>query len=123
VIRILNLTNHSATPAQQQLGLVDIAEQREYICQLLSFAKIPDVDDIEQRCHKLVGLTLQLEFRAAHLGGATYLTPQLHHMLIANGVDVYYSYSKRQSSEYENQNGEIEKKSIFSFENFVIFRA
>lgn len=130
--KILNLTQHNATPEQVAQGVVEPSPtNKARIIELLTFDDIPDLAQISERAREL-GKIVWDEFGIkddndaqsaeciAMIGGAPYLMPALHFVL---AMEFYttplFAFSKRVSEEKVNPDGSVTKTQVFKHLGFV----
>ena len=118
---ILNLTQHNATPAQKEQGVVDmIPEHKEQLVKLLTFNELPNQDEIFDKATQLVILASKYACDYIMIGGAPYLMPYLEQAIAIDlGKVSIYAYSKRISTEVTNELGEVIKTNTFAHQGFV----
>ena len=137
--RILNLTQHTATPEQIAAGVTcgDInsdAQLRE-IAALLTFDTLPATQEIVSRAERLAeiasttttlvdyggdsGLCVNERFRFAMIGGAPYLMAPLEVALRARGITPVYAFSIRESVDQVQPDGSVRKVATFRHAGFV----
>lgn len=118
---ILNLTQHTATPAQKEQGVIDmLPEHKELLVRLLTFNELPSEQLLFQRATELVLLASKYACEHVMIGGAPYLMPYLEQAIaIDMGKVAVYAFSKRVSVESTNSDGEVVKTTSFVHEGFV----
>jgi hypothetical protein len=106
---IYNLTQHKATPAQVEAGVVDLDAD---LASILTFKGIPSILDMNARALSLFDI---LPEGATHvmIGGAPFFMPVLERVLLWEGLNVGYAFTKRISQESEGV-----KTSVFVHEGF-----
>lgn len=114
-MRVINLTQHPATPEQISEGVIEPSE-KEAVRRLLTFDEIPSKVDIEERAAALAEIASGYE--AAMIGGAPYLMGALETALIKKGVSPLYSYTKRISVE-KMEDGVVVKTNVFKHAGWV----
>lgn len=122
--RILNLTQHRATPEQVAQGVVDPDEaDARHVQLLLTFDELPSTSVIEHRAEQLAQLARELcrAYRcgAVMIGGAPYLMSELECALKRHGVRFCYAFSKRVAEEQPQPDGTVRKVQVFRHEGFV----
>ena len=95
-MRILNLTQHNATPDQVSAGVFE-PECKSAVQRQLTFFDLPSSGDIEERVSFLAATAVYEKAEAAMIGGAPYLMAPLHEALEAVGIVPVYAFSKRES--------------------------
>ena len=118
-MKIVNLTQHKATPEQVSVGVVDIEDQHdaETLMDCLNFREIPTAEEINITAEAIADIGLQGD--AAMIGGAPYLMSALEKELINRGIKPIYAFSKRESVEELHPDGSIRKITIFRHLGFV----
>lgn len=133
--KILNLTQHNATPEQVAQGVVEPSPtNKARIIELLTFDDIPDYAQIAERAREL-GKIVWDEFGImddndaqsddkpdclAMIGGAPYLMPELHFVLATEFYTTpLFAFSKRVSEEKVNPDGSVTKTQVFKHLGFV----
>ena len=129
---ILNLTQHKATDAQLEAGVVEPSEEGKQIIQrLLTFESIPSAEEIVGRSKKLGMLAWSVAIGAepapvraddstkAMIGGAPFLMASLESALMAVGITPVYAFSRRESTEVDDGDGGIRKVATFRHLGFV----
>lgn len=105
-MKILNLTQHIATPQQ--------------IFEPSPFEEPPSYSDLKQRAAEVAALASQYQVQAAMIGGAPFFMAPLEAALLKAGIQPLYAFSKRRIKEVmDPETGEVTKQSCFVFETFV----
>jgi len=127
--RILNLTQHKATPEQVAAGVVDLADnKRTILTGWLTFNNLPSADvisdvaeTIAQACcgDSLTFGDMAEEYGYAMIGGAPFLMSALENALIKRGVTPLYAFSVRESAEQVLPDGTVRKTNVFKHLGFV----
>jgi hypothetical protein len=144
--RILNLTQHTATPEQIAAGVTfgELSpEQIMEIRSLLSFETLPSSSEVAQRAQQIAkiascaiwreksalpyaqewaGEPLHTEancFEYAMIGGAPYLMAPLESALRAHGITPVYAFSVRESVDQVQPDGSVRKVAVFRHAGFV----
>ena len=112
---ILNLTQHVATPAQREEGVLDITDTkvRELVVNLLTIDDLPDDGELRHRAEGLLAVCQSLGFEAAMIGGQPALMGWVIYTLATGGVKPYYAFSKRVSKEETADDGSVRKTQVF----------
>ena len=119
---ILNMTYHQATESQIEVGVVDPApETKQAIVKLLTFDgdEPPTREQIRGSAGKFAQIAVDSGASAAMIGGAPWLAPSLTEALNERGVPVVSAYSERVSTEKQEPDGTVSKKTIFRFSGLV----
>lgn len=129
--KILNLTQHFATPEQREAGVVDLSEEgREVLIKMLTFDEIPDRVDLEWRARAISCAARREIFVPSPLfeemprpkvmiGGAPFFMSILEKMLVLSGFFPVYAFSKRESVEVLQPDGSVVKRNVFKHAGFV----
>lgn len=117
-MKIINLTQHDATPEQIEAGVFE-PKNKEAVRKLLTFDTIATKQEIEERAAKLANLAYLEGAEAAMIGGAPYLMSALERALKAKGIKPLYAFSVRRSIETKNPDGTVTKSTIFKHEGFI----
>jgi hypothetical protein len=120
-MRILNLTQHAATPEQIKAGVFEpSADDKEVIRSLLTFNLLPGPWDFRIRARRLAEIVLAAGFNRAMIGGAPYLMPALVAELKRCSIEPLAAYSLRESVEQTLADGAVEKTMVFRHKGFVV---
>lgn len=128
--KILNLTQHTATPEQVAQGVVDLSDKgRKWLGEWLTFATLPTGDIIRERAEVIADIaagdsmvvieTLGAEYFYAMIGGAPFLMSALEIALIERGITPLYAFSVRESIEKTQIDGTVSKVNIFRHAGWV----
>lgn len=120
-MRILNCTQHCATPEQLAAGVVDAPDFfQRFLAKRLTFEELPTRGEMEARAEAIAGMVAEWQnIDGAMIGGAPYFMPVLERALTRRGVRVCYAFSKRESVEVTNEDGTVTKTSKFAHGGFV----
>jgi hypothetical protein len=123
-MKILNLTQHAATPDQIEAGVFEPREiDRELIRGQLTFAAIPDALCLRSRARYLAQLAARYktddDVLCVMIGGAPFFMEWLAEALRALGMKPCYAFSKRESVEQKMDDGSVRKTQVFRHEGFV----
>lgn len=116
--KIINLTQHPATPAQIAEGVVDL-QDKSSLSAALNFESLPSSEEVAVRASIIAELAAHSGCQAAMIGGAPYLMSALEQALKNKGIQPLYAFSERKSVEVTKEDGSVEKKSVFSHLGFV----
>jgi hypothetical protein len=117
---ILNLTQHAASPAQIEAGVVDLTgELKEELTRHLTFDTLPTGSEIDRAARCIAAIASHLRVPAAMIGGAPYLMGPLEAALKAVGVKPLYAFSVRESVETTLPDGRVVKTAVFRHLGFV----
>lgn len=129
-MKILNLTQHLATPDQKAAGVVDLPELgRQQLQKLTTFETLPDDTELSDRAHAVASLAAQYielmtltdgePVNTVLIGGAPYFMVPLEIALAHAGLFAVYAFSKRQAVETHNPDGSVTKTFTFKHAGFV----
>lgn len=127
-MKILNLTQHLATPDQLAAGVVDISERhREWLLAEITFEDPPSAQEMLSRARQIVCLVQHYVKKdggvwrhpAVMIGGAPYFMPMLQRVLKEEGCKVLYAFTRRESVDTIAPDGSIHKTSVFRHAGFV----
>lgn len=120
-MKIVNLTQHQATQDQLENGVVELdPTAKEWLTSMLTFDKLPTVDDIEHRASAVARNTRMLGYDKAMIGGALWLMSSLEKHLKINNVQPLYAFSVRESIETINGDGYyVTKRGMFKHIGFI----
>lgn len=118
IIMIVNLTQHQATEAQKEAGVV------ESICPsvvniLLTFDSIPTKQEMKSRAGDLVLLAIDSGAKEAMIGGAPFFMSTLEKALKDAEIKPLYAFSKRESVDEPQEDGSVRKTTVFNHLGFV----
>ena len=111
-MKIINLTQHSATKVQLDAGVFDVLTDSQK-SSLLNFDEIPTHDEIYKRALILSNIARNAGVKSAMIGGAPYLMSTLEKILKISGIKPLYAFSKRDVVETPNADGTVSKKVVF----------
>ena len=118
-MKILNLTQHMATPEQVVMGVFE-PENKTRIQELLTFNSLPTREEINDRAMAIASYAgCQTDCTHAMIGGAPYLMPALEHALTFQGITPLYSFTERVSVETVQPDGTVKKTAVFKHIGFV----
>lgn len=120
--KILNLTQHLATPDQIAAGVVDLPERdQDRLLDAITFEDLPDAEEIQDRAQQVVTLVHRFSTKKGKvmIGGAPYFMPALQCALQQVGCEVLYAFSRRESVDTFAPDGTIRKTSVFRHGGFV----
>lgn len=120
----MNLTQHQATPEQQEEGVIDLPQDaREVLRAALTFESMPDARELTIRAARIVTLLIELFDPEGYalpavtdvmIGGAPFFMPALERALVGGGFRPLFAFSRRESVEKDGV-----KTSIFRHLGFV----
>lgn len=127
---ILNLTQHAATPEQQQAGVVDLPPNAmAWIRMALTFGSIPSNESLAKRAEAIADFAVEqgilsgvfdeeIGFGQVMIGGAPFFMRHLEDALAARRLQPLYAFSQRVSVE-KVVDGVVVKTNEFRHEGFV----
>ena len=123
-MKILNFTQHDATPEQLSAGVVEPdGHDKERIRQLLTFDELPKHSDLRQRatnCAELASVLLKkYECDGVMVGGAPFFMSQLESVLRLFKVRYCYAFSRREAEEQVQPDGSVKKTHVFKHVGFI----
>jgi hypothetical protein len=119
-MKILNLTQHKATPEQLKAGVVDLNnDDRAKLIAMLTFNELPLIDEITGKAMDIADIANRHGYKKVMIGGAPYLMSALEAALIDKGISPVYAFSKRESVEVMKDDGSVEKRTVFKHVGFV----
>jgi len=144
-VKILNLTQHPATPDQLEAGVFE-PKNKERIREALTFNELPSYRQIKARAILLTAYALEeidryceenvevddegnlvsvegksccdLEFKVL-IGGAPYLMAPLEAELKRQLLTPVYSFTKRETIERQNPDGTVTKTQTFKHQGWI----
>lgn len=118
IMRIINLTQHPATPEQIAAGVEDLrGPALEALRKYLTFDALPTRADIEAAAEAVAAMAI--EYEAAMIGGAPWLMAPLEAALRRYGVRPLYAFSRREAVEEVQPDGSVRKVAVFRHVGFV----
>ena len=118
--KILNMTQHNASPEQIAAGVIEpAAEIKENIRKLLTFNSLPSCEEIKERAKALAEIAEDAGVGKVLIGGAPYLMAPLEAELIHRGILPLYAFSIREVVEETLPDGTIKKVTKFRHAGFV----
>ena len=127
---ILNLTQHRATPDQQEAGVVELEGfYKEELVKFLNFNTLPSRAEVLKAAEGIAALArlygnqyhLHNHHGVVHamIGGAPFLMGALENALMSQDVVPMYAFSVRESVESISDNGVVTKTAVFKHLGFV----
>ena len=117
--RILNLTQHPATPDQIEAGVIE-PENKEEVRKLLTFNELPTYEEIMARAEALATIAIKHDVKKAMIGGALFFMTPLAAILRCRGITPLFSFTKRVVEEKVLEDGTVEKKAVFKHEGWIV---
>lgn len=123
-MKILNLTQHRATPEQIAQGVVDPTDsERAGISKMLTFDDLPSEADLQGRAAALaefaLGIAAEVHAASVMIGGAPYFMGNLERECWTAGLRPLYAFAKRVSIEEQQADGIVVKRNVFRHGGFV----
>jgi hypothetical protein len=115
---ILNLTQHAASQAQLNNGVIEPID-KEQVQKLITFDTIPTGSEMRFRAKILAQIAKESGASAAMIGGAPYFMSTLEDALMNVNIEPVYAFSVRESQEVVQPDGTIQKVSVFKHAGFV----
>lgn len=120
-MKILNLTQHQATPEQIAAGVVNVDQRGEAtVKSMLTFHSIPNKEDMKARANTLAAIAEESGCVSAMIGGAPYFMAPLERALKDKGIQPLYAFSVRESVEETQPDGSVIKRNVFKHAGFVV---
>jgi len=116
--KIINLTQHAATPDQLGAGVFEPADKAQ-VSRLLTFEEAPAHEEMSARARALARIARDSGAEAAMVGGAPFFMALLEGWLRMAGVTPVYAFSRRQSVEKSDPTGAVTKTQVFVHAGFV----
>lgn len=115
--KILNATQHQATPEQVTAGIQDLpSEVRAELGKLLTFEELPTAMDLRIRSVQVAGLLLAQGAKPGDrvmIGGAPFFMEELADTLRRSGLKPCYAFSRRESIDQHQPDGSVRKMAVF----------
>lgn len=115
---MINLTQHAATPEQIAAGVVEPADKLS-VQNIMTFGEAPTHMEMRERAKALADIARASGAKAAMIGGAPYFMAPLEEALCLFGIEVFYSFTRREAVEEEQADGGVRKTQIFRHVSFV----
>jgi hypothetical protein len=112
--KILNLTQHLASPEQKEAGVFEPADKQR-VKELLTFDEIPDISVLGKRAIQIANIAKSAGADKAMIGGAPFFMAPLEAFLVKERVTPLYAFSERVVEE----DGNGKKTAIFKHLGFV----
>lgn len=125
-MKFINLTQHKLTEDQIK-DLVSAGFDEDsiqvypdpFVKQTLTFEKLPAMPDIRKAAVILAQYAKAQAATNVMIGGAPYLMRSLEEELAYNGITHHYAYTERKTVEKVNEDGTVEKTSVFVFAGWI----
>lgn len=117
---ILNLTQHAATPAQIDAGVVDLVDpELATLKGLLTFEEIPTQREIWRRAVDIARLAQDSRHVEAMIGGALFLMGTLERALKGHGITPMFAFTRWRAVDTAKPDGTVVKTAVFEHAGFV----
>lgn len=126
-MKFINLTQHKLTEDQIK-NLVSVGFDEDSIQvypdpftkQTLTFEKLPSLSEIRKAAVTLAQYAKSQAATHVMIGGAPYLMRPLEEELErAGSIHYYYAFTERKTVEKVNEDGTVEKTSVFVFAGWI----
>jgi len=117
-MKIINLTQHAATPDQIEAGVVEPYNKAD-VQEQLTFNQIPESEELAETALYLAQMAVHQGADAAMIGGAPYLMAPLERALLVFNIQPLYSFSVRESVEEVQADGSVAKRNVFRHAGWV----
>jgi hypothetical protein len=117
-MKILNLTQHTATADQVAAGVVEPKDKKK-IQEMLTFTEKPTAGEVLERAEALAAIAREEGATHAMIGGAPFLMMPLHLALYRRGIVPVYAFSVRESTEEMLPDGTVRKVQVFRHAGFI----
>ncbi len=119
-MKILNLTQHIATPDQISAGVVEPSPADKALIQsALTFDTLPDSMILRTRAETLAMYVSGTGHKSAMIGGAPYFMAPLEKALINSCVRPLYAFSVRETDEQTQPDGSVKTVAAFRHAGFI----
>ncbi len=124
-MKIINLTQHLATPEQIAAGVIDLdADARAKLSAAITFFSLPSVSELAARAEIVATIAsnhrdADKEFDAAMIAGASYFIPALENALREANIVPLHAFSLREQIQTELADGSVKRETIFRHRGFV----
>jgi hypothetical protein len=122
IMKIINLTQHAATPEQIDAGVFEPVGGRYSKADVqgfLTFDKLPTMYVVEEHADWLAIIAREHGATHAMIGGAPFLMASLVEALEEAGIKPVYAFSVRESVEENMPDGSVVKRNVFRHAGFV----
>lgn len=117
VYKLLNLTQHVATPDQAAAGVIEPAD-KVLVQALITFDELPDQIRLKAYAQTLAQMARD-GFDSVMIGGAPFFMPVLQAALQEREIKVLYAFSVRESRDEKLPDGSVKKTQVFRHAGFV----
>ena len=117
---ILNLTQHTASAEQLEVGVVDLTgDSLSAVKAMLTFKSVPTLKEVQYRAQGIAFIAKAMNVNHVMIGGAPYLMAPLENELVMVGISYHYSFTERISVETTLPDGSVSKTAVFRHCGFV----
>lgn len=116
--KIINLTQHMATPEQIEAGVYE-PKNKDSVIKNLTFEELPNHIGIMVRAVNLANIAKKEGAECAMIGGAPYLMSALEKALKMFEIKPVYGFTKRESVEIVEADGGVKNASVFKHAGFI----
>lgn len=120
-MKVINLTQHTPTPAQAaEVAFVTLPDEiRAQVLALITFAPAEvNYETLRERSDTLAQIAANSGADVAMLGGAPFFQSFLENALLAQGVGFCYALSERVARDEVQADGSVRKVSVFEHAGF-----
>ena len=116
--KILNLTQHPASPEQVAQGVFE-PKNKTKVQRALTFNSLPTKEEIVSRAKELADIAKEHNVSKVMIGGAPYLMSALETAMHEANITPLYAFAERDVVEATQPDGSVIKKSVFKHVGFV----
>ena len=120
-MNIINLTQHTTTPAQAaEVTFITIPDEiRAQVVDLITFAPAEvNYETLRERADTLAQIAANSGADYAMIGGAPFFQSHLENALLARGIGFCYALSERVARDEIQTDGSVRKVSVFEHAGF-----
>lgn len=118
--RIVNLTQHPATPDQIAANVFDLPpDVAAAVRHDLTFDVPPGPAELRACADNIAAWAAGTEAKGAMIGGAAYLMPYLELALIRRGIRPLHAFTRRETVEQAQPDGSVRKVAVFRHAGWV----
>lgn len=121
MMKVINLTQHTPTPAQAgEVTFITIPDEiRAQVIDLITFAPAEvNYETLRERSDTLAQIAANSGADVAMLGGAPFFQSFLENALLARGIGFCYALSERVARDEVQADGSVRKVSVFEHAGF-----
>ena len=117
--KILNLTQHNASPQQVAAGVVE-PQDKESVRDIITFKEMPDGETLKEKAVALANVAKSEGYDRVMIGGAPYFNSVVETACKAVGVQPVYAYTAPPVSKVvNNPDGSVTTTKVFEFKGFI----